>query len=71
MVTTIIAMGLAAAVSTVAIVGFGVLLGTKELAGAARSTPGTRLARFLSVGIWPLAIAFSVFVAMKIAEVIA
>ena len=69
-VTTITAMGLAAAVSTVAIVGFGVLLGAKELAGAAHSNSGTRLSRFLSVGIWPLAIAFGVFVAMKIAEVI-
>jgi hypothetical protein len=70
-VTTIIAMGLAAAVGTVAVIGFGVLLGAKELAGATRSAPGTRLARFLSVGIWPLAIAFGIFVAMKIAEVIA
>ena len=69
--TTIIAMGLAAAVGTVAIAGFGVLLGTKELASAVHSAPGNRLSRFLSVGIWPLAIAFGVFVVMKTVEVMA
>ena len=67
----IIAMGLAAAVGTLAIVSFGFLLGTKELASGSRSTAGQRLARFLSVGIWPLAITFSVLVATKVAEVIA
>ena len=64
-VTTIIAMGLAATVGTVAIAGFGVLLGTKELASAVHSAPGNRLSRFLSVGIWPLDIAFGVFMTMK------
>ena len=70
-VTTIIAMGLGAAVSAVAIAGFGIFLGTKELVGANRSASSVRLARFLSVGIWPLAIAFGVFAAMKIVQLVA
>jgi len=72
-VATVLAMGLGAAVGIVAVVGFGILLGAKEVAGAVRSRSGTsaRVARFLSVGIWPLAIAFGVFVATRILQIIA
>jgi hypothetical protein len=72
-VATVLAMGLGAAVGIVAIVGFGVLLGAKELAGAVRTRSGTsvRMARFLGVGIWPLAIAFGVFVATRVIQIIA
>ena len=63
-------MGLGAAISAVAIVGFGAFLGAKEVAGANRSVSSVRLARFLNVGIWPLAIAFGVFAAIKVLQVI-
>jgi len=67
----IAAMGLAAAIGIVAVVSFGVFLATKELAGANhRSGSSARVARFLNVGIWPLAIAFGAFVAMKVAPVL-
>ena len=72
-VATILAMGLGAAVGIVAIVGFGILLGAKELAGAVRtrSDASIRMSRFLGVGIWPLAIAFGVFVATRVIQIIA
>ena len=72
-VATILAMGLGAAVGIVAIVGFGILLGAKELAGAVRTRSGAsvRMGRFLEVGIWPLAIAFGVFVATRVIQIIA
>ena len=72
-VATVLAMGLGAAVGIVAIVGFGILLGAKELAGVVRTRSGTsqRMGRFLGVGIWPLAIAFGVFVATRVIQIIA
>jgi len=72
-VTTVLVMGLGAAVGIVAIVAFGVLLGAKELAGAVRTRSGAsvRMTRFLGVGIWPLAIAFGVFVATRVIQIIA
>ncbi len=72
-VATVLAMGLGTAVGIVAIVGFGVLLGVKELAGAVRTRSGAsvRMTRFLGVGIWPLAIAFGVFVATRVIQIIA
>lgn len=72
-VATVLAMGLGTAVGIVAIIGFGILLGTKELAGAVRTRSGAslRMTRFLSVGIWPLAIAFGVFVATRVIEIVA
>ena len=72
-VATVLAMGLGAAVGIVAIVGFGILLGAKELVGSLRAHSGAsmRMVRFLGVGIWPLAIAFGVFVATRIIQIIA
>jgi hypothetical protein len=69
-VATILAMGLAAAVATAMVVTFGILLATKEVSGAARSPFGTRLARFMNVSVWPLAIMFGIFVVVKILEAI-
>ena len=72
-VATVLAMGLGAAVGIVAIVAFGILLGAKELVGAVRTRSGSsvRMASFLKVGIWPLAIAFGVFVATRVIQIIA
>ncbi len=69
-VATMLAMGLAAAVATTMVVTFGVLLATKEVSGAARSAFGMRLARFMNVSVWPLAIIFGIFVAVKVLEAI-
>ena len=69
-VTTITAMGLTAAISIAAIVSLISLLATRELANANGSGTSLRIARFVSVGIVPLVIAFAVIVALKIAEVV-
>ena len=72
-VSKVLDMGLGAVIGIVAVVGFGILLGTRELAGAVqkRSAASARMTRFLSVGIWPLAIAFGVFVVTRIIQIIA
>ena len=70
-VTTIAAMGLTAVVSIAAVVGLIFFLTTKELASAGVSSTSLRIARFVSVSILPLVIAFAVMVAVKITEVLA
>ena len=70
-VTTIAALGFTAAISIAAVVLLVLFLTTKELAAANRSGFSLRVAKFVSVGIIPLAIAFVVIVAMKIAEMLA
>lgn len=69
-VTTIAALGLTAAVGIGAIVLLILFLAAKELAGANSSGFSIRVARFVSVGILPLLMAFVVIVIMKIIEVI-
>jgi hypothetical protein len=46
-------------------------LTTKEMAGASSSGFSLRIAKFVSVGILPLVMAFVVIAAMKIVEVLA
>ena len=72
-VSKVLDMGLGTVIGIVAVVGFGILLGTRELAGAVqrRSPTSERMTKFLSVGIWPLAIAFGVFVVTRIIQIIA
>lgn len=65
-VTTIAALGLAAAISIAAVVSLIALLITKELASARKSGTSSRIARFVSVGIVPLVIAFAVIVAVNV-----
>ena len=67
-VTTIAAMGLTAAVSIAAVVSLICFLTTKELASAGDSSTSLRIAKFVSIGILPLVMAFAVIVAVKIAE---
>lgn len=69
----VLSMGLGSVIGIAAVVGFGILLGTRELAGAVQkhSVISARMTRFLSVGIWPLAIAFGVFVVTRIIQIIA
>ena len=67
-VTTIATLGLTAAISIAALVSLIAFLTAKELAGAKGSGTSLRIAKFFSVGILPLAIAFAVIVAVKIAE---
>ena len=70
-VTTIAALGLTGAISIVAVVLLTLFLTTKELAGASSSGFSLRIAKFTSVGILPLVMAFAVIVTMKIVEVLA
>ena len=70
-VTTIAALGLTGIISIVAVVLLTLFLITKELAGATSSGFSLRIAKFISVGILPLVMAFAVIVFMKIVEVLA
>ena len=70
-ITTIAAMGLTAAFSITAIATLVGFLATKELASATHSSSPQRVAKFLSVGIIPLVMAFVVIVAIKFVELLA
>ena len=69
-VTTVTAMGFAAAISIAAIVSLIVFLTCKELAGASGSGTFLRIAKFVNVAILPLVMAFAVMVAVKIASIL-
>ena len=70
-VTTIAALGFTGVISIAAVVLLILFLTTKELAGASSRGSSLRVAKFISVGILPLVMAFTVIVAMKIVEVLA
>ena len=65
-VSTIAAMGLTAAISIAAVVCLIFFLTIKELANAGGSGTCLRVARFSSIGILPLVMAFAVIVVVKI-----
>ena len=69
-VTTIAALGLTGVVSVAAVALLILFLTTKELAGAGNSGFSLRIAKFVSVGILPLVMAFVVIVFMRIVEVL-
>ena len=70
-ITTIAAMGLTAAFSVIAVAALIGFLTTKELASASRSSSPQSVARFSSIGIIPLVMAFVVIVAVQFAELLA
>ena len=69
-VTTIAAMGLTAALSIAAIITLIVFLATRELASAGHSHRFSRMAKFVSVGILPLIMAFAAIVVVDIAKIL-
>ena len=69
-VTTVLVMGLTAVIGIVAVIALMLFLITRELASAHGSSTSLRVAKFLSVGILPLAMAFVVIVAVRIVEVL-
>ena len=69
-VTTMVALGLTTAISVAAVIALVVFLATKELASTGRSRSSLRIARFTSIGIVPLIIAFAAIVAVKITEIL-
>ena len=69
-VTTIAALGLTAAISIAAVATLMVFLATRELASTSNSPLSLRIARFTSVGILPLVIAFAAMLVVKIAEIL-
>ncbi len=69
-VTALTALGLSAIISMVMVVSLMVFLATRELAGASHSRFSPRIARFASVGILPLFMAFATIVTIKIVELL-
>lgn len=67
-VTTIAAVGLTTVISVAAVVTLMAFLATRELASTGNSWFSLRIAKFASVGILPLVMAFATIVAVKIAE---
>jgi len=67
-ITVIAAAEVTIAISVAAVVTLVVFLTTRELASAGRSRFSLRVARFASIGIVPLVMAFAAMVAVKIAE---
>ncbi len=69
--TTIAGTGLTTVIGIAAGVSLIAFLISKELANATGSGTSLRIARFFSVGILPLVMAFTVIVAIKIAQALA
>ena len=69
-VTTIAALGLTTVIGVAAAITLMAFLTTRELASAGHSRFSLRIARFASIGILPLVMAFAAIVAVKIAEVL-
>ncbi|MDD5038463.1 MAG: hypothetical protein PHN78_04015 [Dehalococcoidales bacterium] len=65
-ITTIAALGLTTAISAAMAVSLIIFLASRELAVASQSSLSLRIARFVSVGILPMVMAFIVIVAVKI-----
>ena len=69
-VTTIVALGITATISIALVATLMVFLAARELASTGLSRFSLCIAKFTSVGILPLAIAFTAIVVMKIVEVL-
>ena len=69
-VTAIATLGFTTAIGIAAAVGLIVFLATRELASAGNTGFSLKLAKFVGVGILPLAIAFAAVVVVKIAEIL-
>lgn len=68
--TTIAALGVTAAISIAAVIALIALLTARELASARNSSLPLRIAKFASVGIVPLLLAFAVIVIVRILEIL-
>lgn len=68
-VTMIAAMGLTATITVAALVTLIAFLTTKEVSGAVHSSARVRIARFVNVGIVPLAIVFVCLLVVAILQV--
>ena len=69
-VTAIAALGLTAAISVAAVITLMAFLTSRELTMTSQSGLAGRIAQFVTVGILPLVMAFTVIVAVKIAEIL-
>ena len=69
-VTTVTALGMSTIMSVAALVTLIAFLTARELAGASNYALPLRIAKFISVGITPLIMAFAVIVIVKIIEII-
>ena len=69
-VTTMATMGLTVAIGAAAVVSLVIFLTTKELASTTHSNSSLRVAKFINVGILPLAIAFAAILITKIVGIV-
>jgi hypothetical protein len=69
-VTAIAALGLSVVVSVAAVITLIAFLASRELASVGNSRFSLRIAKFATIGILPLFMAFGVTVAVKIAELL-
>jgi len=69
-VTAIATLGFTTLIGVIAALALVVFLSTRELASAGNSRFSVRLARYASVGIAPLVMAFAAVVFVKIAELL-
>lgn len=69
-VTTIAALGFTTALSIGAVVTLILFLASREMAATANSRLSLRIARFATIGILPLVMAFTAIVTVKIFEIL-
>lgn len=69
-VTAIAALGFTTAIGITMVITLLIFLTSRELASASQSKVSWRIARFASVGVLPLIIAFAAVVALKISELL-
>ncbi|MFC2020316.1 hypothetical protein ACFLU1_00750 [Chloroflexota bacterium] len=69
-VTMIAALGISAVMSVAAVITLIAFLAIREMAGVSNYRSSLRIARFVSIGILPLIMAFAVIVIVKIAEML-
>ncbi|MFC1987051.1 hypothetical protein ACFLVH_00660 [Chloroflexota bacterium] len=69
-VTTIAALGLTTFMGVAAAITLMVFLTTRELVSTSHSRFPLRIARFASIGILPLVMAFTAIIIVKIAEIL-
>lgn len=69
-VTTLVALGISAVIGVIAVITLIAFLVTREMANTSNSGLSLRLARFASIGILPLIMAFATIIIVKITELL-
>ena len=69
-ITTMVTLGISAVVGVVAVITLIAILVTRELATTGNSGLSLRIAKFASIGILPLIMAFATIIIVKITELL-